>query len=32
MQVGQVDAIPGLTSAEREWICSKTAKALLGEK
>ena len=31
MQVGQVDAIPGLTAAEREWICSKTAKKLLGE-
>ena len=31
-QVGQVDAIPGLTAAEREWICSKTAKKLLGEK
>ena len=32
MQVGQVDAIPGLTAAEREWICEKTAKSLLGEK
>jgi len=32
MQVGQVDAIPGLTRTEREWICSKTAKALLREK
>ena len=32
MQVGQVGAIPGLTAAEREWICNKTAKALLGEK
>ncbi|HEX9672232.1 MAG TPA: amidohydrolase family protein [Burkholderiales bacterium] len=31
-QVGQVDAIPGLTAAEREWICSKTAKSLLGER
>jgi aminocarboxymuconate-semialdehyde decarboxylase len=31
-QVGQVDAIPGLTAAEREWICSKTARSLLGEK
>ena len=31
-QVGQVDAIPGLTPAEREWICSRTAKSLLGEK
>jgi len=27
-----VDAIPGLTKAEREWICEKTAKSLLGEK
>jgi aminocarboxymuconate-semialdehyde decarboxylase len=32
MQVGQVDAIPGLTPAEREWIYSKTAKSLLGER
>jgi aminocarboxymuconate-semialdehyde decarboxylase len=31
-QVGQVDAIPGLTAAEREWICNKTARSLLGEK
>jgi aminocarboxymuconate-semialdehyde decarboxylase len=31
LQVGQVDAIPGLTPAEREWIYSKTAKSLLGE-
>lgn len=31
-QVGQVEAIPGLTAAEREWICSKTAKSLLGER
>jgi len=31
-QVGQVDAIPGLTAAEREWICNRTAKKLLGEK
>ncbi len=31
-QVGQVDAIPGLTKEEREWICEKTAKSLLGEK
>jgi aminocarboxymuconate-semialdehyde decarboxylase len=30
-QVGQVDAIPGLTAAERGWICSRTAKKLLGE-
>ena len=32
LQVGQVDAIPGLTPTEREWIYSKTAKSLLGEK
>ncbi|MBI3041925.1 MAG: amidohydrolase [Betaproteobacteria bacterium] len=32
MQVGQVNAIPGLTRAEREWICNKTARTLLGEK
>ena len=31
-QVGQVDAIPGLTLAEREWICNRTARSLLGEK
>lgn len=31
-QVGQVDAIPGLTREEREWICEKTAKSLLGER
>jgi aminocarboxymuconate-semialdehyde decarboxylase len=31
-QVRQVDAIPGLTAAEREWICNKTAKSLLGER
>jgi hypothetical protein len=31
-QVGQVTAIPGLTPAEREWICNKTAKSLLGER
>jgi aminocarboxymuconate-semialdehyde decarboxylase len=30
-QVGQVDAIPGLTRTEREWICNKTARLLLGE-
>jgi len=30
--IGQVDAIPGLTAAEREWICTKTAKALFREK
>jgi aminocarboxymuconate-semialdehyde decarboxylase len=32
MQVGQVTAIPGLTPAEREWICNGTARKLLGEK
>jgi len=32
MQVGQVDAIPGLTRTEREWILSKTARSLLREK
>ncbi len=32
LQVGQVTAIPGLTREEREWICNKTAKSLLGEK
>jgi len=31
-QLGQVDAIPGLTAAEREWIRSKTAKSLLRER
>ncbi len=31
-QVGQVDAIPGITAAEREWICMKTAKSLLRER
>jgi len=31
LQVGQVDAIPGLTATERAWICEKTAKKLLGE-
>ena len=31
-QVGQVDAIPGLTSAERVWVCERTAKSLLREK
>ena len=31
LQVGQVDAVPGLTREEREWICSKTARKLLGE-
>jgi hypothetical protein len=32
LQVGQVEAIPGLTPAEREWICNRTAKTLLGER
>jgi aminocarboxymuconate-semialdehyde decarboxylase len=31
-QLGQVSAIPRLTAAEREWICSRTAKSLLGER
>ena len=31
-QVGQVDAIPGLSAIEREWICNRTARSLLGEK
>jgi aminocarboxymuconate-semialdehyde decarboxylase len=31
-QIGQIGAIPGLSAAEREWICSKTAKKLLGER
>ncbi|MDP1535612.1 MAG: amidohydrolase family protein [Burkholderiales bacterium] len=26
-----IDAIPGLTASEREWICSRTAWSLLGE-
>lgn len=26
-----IDAIPGLTPAEREWICTLTARSLLGE-
>jgi aminocarboxymuconate-semialdehyde decarboxylase len=32
LQVGQVTSIPGLTREEREWICNRTAKKLLGEK
>ena len=32
LQVGQVNAVPGLTRDEREWICNRTAKSLLGEK
>ena len=27
-----IDSIPGLTASEREWVCMKTAQALLGEK
>jgi len=27
-----IDAIPGLTASEREWVCTKTAQSLLGEK
>lgn len=26
-----IDAIPGLTASEREWICTLTAQSLLGE-
>ena len=29
--VGSIDAIPGLTATEREYVCERTAKALLGE-
>jgi len=29
--IGAVDAIPGLTAGEREWICELTAKGLFGE-
>ncbi|MEK6593896.1 MAG: amidohydrolase family protein [Pseudomonadota bacterium] len=29
--MGSIDAIPGLTAAEREWICERTARKLLGE-
>jgi aminocarboxymuconate-semialdehyde decarboxylase len=29
--VGSIDAIPGLTPAEREQVCTRTARALLGE-
>lgn len=31
-QLGQVDAIPGLTAAERAWICNGTARRLLRER
>ncbi|HKA46186.1 MAG TPA: amidohydrolase family protein [Burkholderiales bacterium] len=30
--IGQIDAVPGLTAVEREWICMRTARKLLGEK
>lgn len=26
-----IDAIPGLTAAERDWVCERTAKVLFGE-
>ena len=26
-----IDAIPGLTASEREWICTPTAQSLLSE-
>ncbi|MFN7088040.1 MAG: amidohydrolase family protein [Burkholderiales bacterium] len=29
--MGAIDAIPGLTASEREWVCELTAKDLLGE-
>jgi aminocarboxymuconate-semialdehyde decarboxylase len=29
--MGSIDAIPGLTASEREYICSLTALELLGE-
>jgi aminocarboxymuconate-semialdehyde decarboxylase len=29
--VGSIDAIPGLTAAEREQVCGLTARSLLGE-
>jgi aminocarboxymuconate-semialdehyde decarboxylase len=29
--VADIDAIPGLTASEREWVCSKSALSLLGE-
>ncbi len=29
--LGSIDSIPKLTATEREWLCSKTAKRLLGE-
>ena len=30
--LGAIAAIPGLRPGEREWLCSKTAKRLLGER
>jgi len=30
--LGSIAAIPNLSATEREWVCSKTAKRLLGEK
>lgn len=30
--LGAIAAIPGLRPDEREWLCSKTAKRLLGER
>jgi aminocarboxymuconate-semialdehyde decarboxylase len=30
--VADIDAIPGLTAKEREWVCSKTARSLLDLK
>jgi len=29
--VGSIDAVPGLTAAEREQVCEKTARSLLGD-
>src|SRR5262249_55771638 len=29
--IGQIDAVPGLTAVEREWICMGTARELVGE-
>ena len=30
--LGAIEAIPGITAGEREWLCSKTARKLLGER
>jgi aminocarboxymuconate-semialdehyde decarboxylase len=30
--LGSIDSIPKLSATEREWLCSKTAKRLLGER